>query len=124
MLEMFCKEYRLTYQPCSEKVGWFLVGFLVRSVVFGPLVKPKQCIYDGVGTVRETDFSVAARNRAIQLFLSKEARMKLHWALWPVPSLLHTLVTRGSRSEALHWQEKLIKSGPTTALLFMFLCVD
>jgi len=115
MLSMMCKEFRLINQSSSQKIGWFIVGFLVRSVVYGTM--KSECLCDGIGTLRETGYSTAAKYRAIELFLSREVRLNFGWALWPVPSLIFNLVTNGHRSELVHWQEKLIKSGVLFALM-------
>jgi len=117
----------LTNSPSSEKVGWFIVGFLVRSVVYGPLTSVSNA--DGIGIVRETGYSIAARNRAIELFLSREARVNLVSSLWPIPSLIKTLITYGPRSDFEHRQREMIKSGVLFALmdyalLDFFFCED
>ena len=48
--------------------------------MYGPLTSVSNA--DGIGIVRETGYSIAARNRAIELFLSREARVNLVSSLW------------------------------------------
>lgn len=84
------EEFDLKYDHDSDLTGeyasWFIIGFLVRSCVWGHLSCASN--HDGRGHLRDTDYSKAAMLRLARLFSSKMLRNSAKKALYPVAGLM------------------------------------
>jgi len=73
-------------------VAWFIVGFLVRSCVFGSLAMSSN--HDGRGKLRATNFAAAALRRVTQIFVNKVTHASAKKALYPLPGLMLTVAEK------------------------------
>jgi len=82
----FNEEYNVKEDSSGESIAWFIVGFLVRSCIWGKLTMSSK--NDGFGNFRDTKFGHAAIIRLGQIFSSTVLRKCGMSALYPVPSLV------------------------------------
>ena len=79
-------QYNTDFDESGEHVAWFVVGFLVRSCVWGKITK--QSNDDGRGHLRDTYYSQAARRHLARIFSSKTLRDCAKKAFYPVPGYI------------------------------------
>ena len=87
----FDGQYNVKEDSSGESIAWFIVGFLVRSCVWGKLTMSSKD--DGFGNFRGTKFAYAARIRLGQIFSSTVLRKCSMSALYPVPGLMLNFAT-------------------------------
>lgn len=82
------------FDTSGEEVSWFIVGFLVRTCIDGPLKATSKT--DGRGTLRKSNISNAAMFRIAEIFSVTELRKSAGRALFPVPGFMLTIAEQDS----------------------------
>ena len=107
---IFDKLYNFGDDLSGEEIAWFIVGFLVRSRVWGPLTRDSR--HDGQGHLRDTNYAKAATTRIGQIFSSRCLRKSLNDVCFPFLGFFLNIAE--NRPEEFH---ELIEAGITSGLL-------
>ena len=82
----FSMKYEFIEDDCAEEIAWFIIGFLVRSRVWGNLAAASN--HDGRGNLRDSPYGLAATKRVGDIFASKMLRGSIRKAAYPIPGFL------------------------------------